>query len=126
MGIQNFELPFIALAQHLWQTIRSLFVSFNLFTLSELLAPISLTVQAAYLLKKPRFDSAIWRMGIVFAGFFFFVGSSVLMQQLNYTRAFLPLSIAFNLVLMRSKEKFFGRWFLLGNLGLTWINLTLV
>jgi hypothetical protein len=126
LGIKNFEIPFVAFAQHFWGTIHSLLISFNFYDLSELLALVSLTVQAVYLLKKPRIDSPIWRMGVLFAVFYFFLGSSVLVQQLNYTRALLPLSMAFNLLLNRSQEKHFGRWFVLGNIGLTWINLILV
>jgi hypothetical protein len=126
LGIKNIELPFVALAQHLRQVTHSLLISFNLYNLSELLAPISLAVQAVYFLKKPHFDSPIWRMGVTFAFFFFFVGSSVWVQQENYSRVLLPLSVAYNLLLNRSEEKHFGWWFVLGNMGLTWINLILV
>jgi hypothetical protein len=126
LGVKNFDFPFVALVQHLWLAGRSLSVSFNFYNLSEILAPVSLIIQVVYFLKKFRFDSPLWRMGIVFAVLFIFLGSANWVQQSNYTRQFLPLSMAFNLLLNRSDEKHFGWWFVLGNMGLTWINLILV
>ncbi len=126
MGIQNFEIPFWALAKHLWETGIDLGASVNKITVFEFLAPISLLIQALYLVIKPRLNSPIWRMGIGFAVLLFFLGGSVWVQQLNFTRSVLPLTIAFNLLLAHPDEKHFGLWFISGNLGLAWALVTIL
>jgi hypothetical protein len=68
-----------------------------------------LQVQAFYLFFHPDFDHPIWLMGIGFTFLLFCLGNSVLVEQLAYTRAVLPLTISFNLLLLDQKDirKFF-------------------
>ncbi len=119
-GQSNFGLPFMAFFMHLYAMGIGLATPARQVDGIEILATVSLAIQAVYLLKRPRLDSAIWRMGAGFAVLFFLFGNSVFIDQMAFTRAVLPLTIAFNLLLMQSENRRFGLWFLLGNLGLFW------
>lgn len=88
------------------------------FWLLELLAPLSLLVQSIYLLSRPEPRSALWLYGIGFAVLLWMLGPPIWVAQTAYTRALLPLTLSFNLLLLERRPATFGYWFVLGNMGL--------
>lgn len=85
-------------------------------TALSLLVIISLSVQALYLLYHREFDRPWWRMGVCYAGLMFVVHAVVWEGYPGaITRVALPMTAAFNVLLMRCPRAFWG-WFLLGNL----------
>jgi hypothetical protein len=103
--------PFLFPFDHMITRIWSLF---------EFLAPLSLMVQVCYLAvwRSPR--CPFWRMGVGFA--VIFVCSTVVIfgEQIDYCRIVLPMTIAFNIGLMRQSGRAFAFNFIAGNLGLAW------
>ena len=51
---------------------------------------------------------------------FFFFGQPMFSEQIAYCRAILPLTLAFNALLIERDEKHFWVWFVAGNAGLAW------
>lgn len=87
--------------------------------LIELTAPLSLAVQATYLLGRWRPSEPLWGFGVGFAALVFLIGPTVWAEFIAYTRVLLPLTIAFNLLLLRHQTKrSFWPWFIAGNCGL--------
>jgi hypothetical protein len=84
----------------------------------ELLAPISLLVQVGYLLWRRDYKSPYWRMGIGFAIGFLLLSPDVFIDQYSFTRDVIPLTLAFNIGLMKEKRAGFLAWFIAGNVGL--------
>jgi hypothetical protein len=90
------------------------------YYLFELLAPLSLTLQAMYLLLRPRLTDPIWAFGAGFASLLGLLGNSVWIEQFGYCRVLLPLTFAFNLLIHATeRSERFWWWFVVGNLGLT-------
>ena len=90
--------------------------------LFELLCPISLLVQSAYLFLKPRTDSKTWRFGIGFAVLLCCLGDSIWVEQYAYARVLLPLTFSFNLLLHEHERgACFATWYLPGNVGMAWL-----
>ncbi len=124
-GCGNFASPFSGLALKLWDGLQGLSTGFHsspsklLESISELVAPLSLLVQAIYLVTKPRFQSKIWRFGIGFALLIFVLGKSVWAEQFAYCRVLLPLTFSFNLLIHEHEENSrFLAWYLAGNVGM--------
>ncbi|MEA3276549.1 MAG: hypothetical protein U9Q81_14915 [Pseudomonadota bacterium] len=87
----------------------------------ELTALTSLSAQALYLLAKPRYEFAPWRLGIGFALLFLCFSPFVLVSWYSYCRSVLLMTFAFNLVIHRFETgSRFYLWFTLGNVGLAW------
>lgn len=85
----------------------------------ELLCPLTLLVQAAYMICKPKLNSQFWRFGIGFAVLLLFLGEAVWEGHNAYTRVCLPLTFAFNLLIHEfEKGKSHLAWFIAGNLGM--------
>jgi hypothetical protein len=112
--------PFIGLVEHLRAVTTVLLSNPGWLTLFNLLSTLSLLVQTAFLFARPRVQSPFWRMGIGFAVLFFFFGEPMFAEQIAYGRAVLPLTLAFNALLMERDEKRFFAWFVAGNAGLAW------
>lgn len=127
-GVGNFGWPFVQLTQTIWNNFAALpettfrFPWFRItsweFRLVECLAPLSMLVQAIYLIRYRNPGSAYWRAGIAFVPLFLCLGSAVLYEHLNYLRALLPMTIAFQIELMRATAPSRWAWFAAGNLGL--------
>lgn len=119
IGVRNFAPPFAAYG-HKWQeTIGSLpaFSSSNLGPLANLAMLIALTVQFLYLVLRPQWQQAWWRVGASFALLLVFLGGAVWEGEPSAaSRVLLPMQFAFN-VLVPAR-----RWWLpvllLGNLTL--------
>jgi hypothetical protein len=118
-GSSNFSFPFFGYIHHINLSFQNLgSPSLRFEAIGELAAITTLTVQAFYLFIKPAWNNPFWRLGIGFALLFFILGDSVFVEQLAYTRAVLPLSFAFNLLIWQKENKNFHKWFALGNVGL--------
>jgi len=77
-------------------------------------------VQATYLALHRNYSSAHWRAGIGFVPLFVCLGAAVMAEELNYLRVLLPMTIAFQIELMRATHPSRWIWFTAGNLGLSW------
>jgi hypothetical protein len=82
-----------------------------------LLEHIALTGQVVYLVAKPRLACPWWRLGAANLLLFVFLGHAVWGGFDNAaTRVLLPLTLAFNLRVVRDRARY--AWLLLGNLSL--------
>ncbi len=85
----------------------------------DFLALVSLTVQALFLMLRPRGRQAVWWVGLGFAGLFFCLDYRVAASAIDFTRTLLPLTFAFNLLLVDVRRDWaFLVLFLAGNAGL--------
>lgn len=84
--------------------------------LTGLLAHLGLTVQAAYLIWRPKPQDVWWRLGAVYVGLMLFLSTSVWHGQPGAaTRLLLPLALVFNVLAVR--ERAGAVWLVLGNLS---------
>ena len=118
-GAQNFNLPFVAYA-HKWAAVLQELPDVawpGLNALWSLCLLVSLTVQLLFLLLRPRWDLAWWRVGCSFALLMIVLGDAVWEGFPGAAgRVLLPMQVAFN-VLVPSGRRW--RWLLLaGNLTL--------
>ncbi len=119
IGERNFAPPFVAYA-HTWQdTVHSLSAisSGNLGPLANLTLLIALTVQFLYLVLRPQWQQAWWRVAVSFALLMVFLGDAVWEGEPGaVSRVLLPMQFAFNVLVPSGR-----RWLpvlLLGNLTL--------
>ncbi|HJX30982.1 MAG TPA: hypothetical protein VJ624_03915 [Thermodesulfobacteriota bacterium] len=127
-GINTFAFPFASLVHKLWKASYDFAGVFlqgpdhqQTYFASELLAPLSLVVQAMYLFVKPRFDDEAWRLGIGFVLLLCLLGSSTWVEQNGYCRILLPLTFSFNLLLHKHEQGTrFAAWYVAGNVGMGW------
>ncbi len=123
----NFDLPFSAIAQkmltetiNVGQMIRE--GRFSRIATFELLAPASLLVQAAYLVRYPRFESSAWRYGVAVVPLMLVISDAVWEEQIAFSRALLPLTASFNLLVHAHEEgRSYVCWYIAGNAGMLWI-----
>jgi len=125
-GIGNFALHGLAW----WDELQAAFTALvdldaqaSLFQIAwlgmEFAAPLCLAVQAGYLLLRWRPREPIWGFGVGFAVLSALIGPAVWEEFIAYTRVLLPLTIAFNLLLLRDQHGAgFWAWFIAGNCGL--------
>jgi hypothetical protein len=125
--IGQVSVPLVGLATKLlaagndfWEAIRG---GRRLFREAfELLAPISLAVQAIYLIRHPRFSSPAWRFGAGFVILLSFLGGDIWVEQHAFCRILLPLTAAFNLLVHEHEERAsYARWLFAGNVGMFWM-----
>ena len=86
--------------------------------LSTGLAGLSLLAELAYLVSRPRLDSFYWRVAISFGIASCFLSDEPLGSAVSFTRDLLPMTIGFNILLMRESPAKFSFWFVAGNIGL--------
>jgi hypothetical protein len=119
VGLRNFDLPFTAFFRAWWENLIGLpLVSWgNWASLWNILMLVSLTVQFLYLLLRPRWTQAWWRVGASFAVLMIFLGEAVWEGYPGAaSRVLLPMQVAFNVLVPAGL-----RWLpvlLLGNLTL--------
>ncbi len=116
IGLRNFDLPFAAYGR-MWQDTIESISGLNLMPLANLAMLIALTVQFLYLVLRPQWQQAWWRVGFSFALLLVFLGGAVWEGEPSASsRVLLPMQLAFN-VLVPAR-----RWWLpvllLGNLTL--------
>lgn len=88
--------------------------------IEELLAPLCMLVQVAYLVCYRRSASAYWRMGIGFAVAFLLLSPDVFVEPISFCRDAIPVTLAFNIELRRDRGRHFMAWFVTGNVGLAY------
>lgn len=120
-GSRNLSLPLVAYAQE-WRVAWPALVNHELyplvsfaFPLANVLLLVALTIQFLFLVLRPQWREAWWRVGITFAILMVFLGEAVWEGAPSAAaRVLLPLQLAFNVLVPR------GRWWvpvlLLGNL----------
>ncbi len=90
----------------------------------ELLAPLSLAVQAAFFAIRRESGDPAWRFGAAWAALFLVLGPQVWCEQYASTRVLLPLTFAFNVRLHAAAgTRRDLAWFAAGNAGLAWMAL---
>lgn len=81
-----------------------------------------LMIQAIYLLLHCNSRSPVWNAGIGFVLLFLFLGPNVWGEQYAYSRVLLPLTVSFNFLIHKNNTiKWYGAWYIAGNLGMTWM-----
>ena len=84
--------------------------------LTTLLAHLALTVQAVWLILRPKPADNWWRLGIVYVGLSLFLGMAVWEGYPGAsTRVLLPLALAFNVLAVRGRASW--AWLVFGNLS---------
>jgi len=110
-----------------WQNLMAEPFRFMFFGISiwewktfELLAPVSMLVQAVHFMiwREPR--SALWWLGATFAVLFICLGHPVTVEEIASARTVLPMTLAFNLRLAAQRGGVFWSYFIAGNVGLLW------
>jgi len=110
-GAINFSWPFEGWIYGLVSLIRHR----NLF---PVVAAVSLLVQLAYLVSRPRFNSFYWRAAISFGIASCFLSDDPFVSDVSFTRDLLATTIGFNVLLMSELPAKFPFWFVPGNIGL--------
>jgi hypothetical protein len=117
-GYQSFALPFGSIISHLVEMLAIFRQTGSLESAAEIIVTLTLLFQGGYLFYKPRLNSSFWRVGVAFLFLFLCLGPSVMEEQLAYTRAVLPLTLIFNLLIIEERSMRFLFWFTAGNAGL--------
>jgi hypothetical protein len=91
----------------------------DLRSMANLLAPMSLIVQATHLLVRRDTVSPYWRMGFGFV-FVYLLDTDMFDSQVSFTRVLIPLTVTFNIAMMKERGWQFALWFVAGNTGLYW------
>ncbi|WP_156469262.1 hypothetical protein [Cephaloticoccus primus] len=123
-GGGNFSWPFVGWAKQVVALWCGAFFneasdfSFQLTPFRCLLGVLALTVQFIYLVVRPQWESAWWRVGITFALLMAVIGDAVWEGDANIAafRVLLPMQLAFNVLVPYSR-----RWWpvlVMGNLSL--------
>jgi len=119
-GRTNFGWPFSGYFAAVLGAIKALSQKdISPFSITSLLAPVSLLVQGFYLFWAPRSASPYRRTGMAFAAASIFLSADVFVDQVSYCRDMIPVSLAFNIALMQNNPRRFVSWFVTGNIGLT-------
>jgi hypothetical protein len=88
----------------------------KLLAWTTVLATLGLTVQAVFIVTRPRLDDRWWRIGAAYVGLMMFLGTAVWEDYPGAAmRVLLPLTLAFNVVAHRVRAPLV--WLIAGNLG---------
>jgi hypothetical protein len=118
-GARNFNAPFLSYITHWRHTFAALAQATpsNPWPRINLLVMIALTVQFGFIVLRPRWEDAWWRVGVCFAALMVVLGTAVWEGYPGAApRVLLPMQMAFNVLVPRTK-----RWLpllLLGNLSI--------
>lgn len=118
-GARNFDLPFAAYGRKWHEVLESLpdVSAVNAWPLWGLLMLVALTVQFLFLVLRPQWTQAWWRIGLSFAVLMIFLGDAVWEGYPGAAcRVLLPMLLAFNVLVPAGR----GWWavLVLGNLTL--------
>jgi hypothetical protein len=117
-GLHNFALPVTGWAAKWTEMWRRLHTEPDQYlTLTTLLAHFALTVQALFIISRPKPQDNWWRLGAVYVGLMLFLGPAVWEGHPGAaSRVLLPLTLAFNVLVVRTRVPWL--WPVLGNLSL--------
>jgi len=113
----NFAFPGTAIIHQATNLFGKMLNPFDFESFTMLLALISITFQSLFMFFHPNPRNPIWRVGVASAVLFLFLGEEVLMQDIAFCRALLPLTFSFNFLLKDNENNFF-KWLIIGNMGL--------
>jgi hypothetical protein len=116
LGLHNFAPPFLAIAERLDAAVLVLETRVSIQEIFTVIAVFSLLVQAFYLLRRPNWANPVWRLGAVFAVLLPFLGPAVWEVHMAACRLLLPMSFAFNWLLLAESNRARWTWFAAGNL----------
>lgn len=116
-GLGNFTLPLAGWAAKWAESIHRLRAEPDHYlALTVLLAHVALTVQAGYLLLRPKLHDRWWRLGVVYGGLMLLLGTAVWEGHPGAaTRVLLPLTLAFNVLAVTARAS--AGWLVAGNLS---------
>ena len=128
-GSHNFSRPLSGISNKLYDAVVAMITGWSgapsnrqAAFFFEVLCPLSLVIQAIYLVVKPRAGSQAWRFGIGFVILLSILGKGVWEEQYAYCRVLLPLTFSFNLLIHKHESAArFGTWYLIGNAGMFWM-----
>lgn len=107
-GLGNLALPVLGWVEK-WGEVCRIYVrepNFRWLNTTTLFATIALTVQAAWLFRRPRLDQPWWRAGVTSAALMLLLGTAVWEGQPGAaTRVLLPMSIAFAVLVVRERAR---------------------
>jgi hypothetical protein len=116
-GFGNFTWPVVAWIQKWSETLAAYghHPEFRGLITTTLLATIGLTVQAAYLIHRPRWSEGWWRAGLAGVAMMVFLGTAVWEGHPGAaTRVLLPMSVAFAVLAVRERAGW--GWIVAGSL----------
>jgi hypothetical protein len=120
-GLHNFTWPLLGVAEALWLAFQKSITNFPRIPLLEIIGPISMIVQVAYLLKRWRMSEPMWRFALGYALLAIFLAIPVWESQSAYSRVLLPVVVVFNYYLMRDRNRLstfqYYAWFWAANIG---------
>jgi hypothetical protein len=106
-GLRNFSWPFTGLVEKWIECVRILVqpeLPFQEFALTTLFAAIALSVQAGFILVRPRPDESWWRVGAAYTLLMLVLGPAVWEGFPSAAfRVLLPLHLASNVVALRTR-----------------------
>lgn len=116
-GLANFTLPLAGWAAKWGEAIHRLRTEPDRYlALTVLFAHVALTVQAGYLLLRPKPHDRWWRLGAVYGGLMLLLGTAVWEGHPGAaTRVLLPLTLAFNVLAVCARAA--AGWLVAGNLS---------
>lgn len=117
LGARNFAAPFVGYVAK-WRAVLAGFrTAPNIGTWWSLLMLVSLTVQFLFIVLRPRWREAWWRVALTFAVLMVFLGDAVWEGYPGAaSRVLLPMQLAFNVIVPRGRT--WAAVLLMGNLTL--------
>lgn len=118
-GIGNFSFPFYGFSHKIVVEWSKAFVEFPRMPILEMIAPWTIVVQIAFMLRLASWRSNWWLFGIGFVLLAIVMSPWVWATQSAYSRCLLPLSVSFNVLLYQSSlsQSKHWKWWIGGNLG---------
>jgi hypothetical protein len=120
-GMFNFTYPFVGFLRKLYFAWSEAFSKFPRMPILEMLAPISMAIQAIWMVGHTNFRSRWWSLGAGAVLLSMLIGDFVWASQSAYSRCLLPMTVAFNVTLFQDAYLPVERkrvWWWVGNLGL--------
>lgn len=116
-GPANFTLPLAGWAAKWGEAVHRLRTEPDRYlALTVLLAHVALTVQAGYLLLRPKPPDRWWRLGVAYGGLMLLLGTAVWEGHPGAaTRVLLPMTLAFNVLAVSARAA--AGWLVAGNLS---------
>lgn len=121
VGMFNFTYPGVGFFRKLGFAWSEAYSDFPRLPILEMLAPLSILVQAFWMVRRVNLLSPWWLLGAGAVLLTVIIGDFVWASQTAYSRCLLPMTVAFNVTLFQYEYLSTERkraWWWLGNLGL--------
>jgi len=116
LGRDNFSPPFFAMVERLAAAVHVLAGRISIQEIFTFVAVFSLLVQMFYLFRRPDWAHPLWRLGAAFALLLPFLGPAVWEVHMAACRLLLPMTFAFNWLLLAERGRPYWNWFAAGNI----------